>query len=170
MKRLFPWSSRKSFLPLSLILITSVWGVATWSRSERAATKSFRSTTAQPDVATKARLKDMYGQLPLSFEANAGQADPQIDFISRGSGYALFLTPREAVLALRAGSPATGHETMLRMKFAGSEAKPRVAGQEELPGKVNYFTGRDPKQWRTGISNYAKVSYENVYPGVDLVY
>lgn len=49
----------------------------------------------------KARLKEAYGQLPLSFEANVGQTDPEVDFISRGSGYMLFLKPREAVLALR---------------------------------------------------------------------
>jgi hypothetical protein len=138
---------------------------ATRSRSRlvnRVTPKSGVVTHAAADVATKARLKEAYGQLPLSFEANVGQADPQVDFISRGSGYTLFLTPREAVLATAA--------TALRMKFLGSEAKPRAVGQEQLPGKVNYLTGKDPTAWHTGISTYAKVSYENLYPGVDLVY
>ncbi|HET9866492.1 MAG TPA: SBBP repeat-containing protein, partial [Nitrospira sp.] len=110
-----------------------------------------------------------------------GQIDPQVDFISRGSGYTLFLTPREAVLALRAssGAPTTGaaqndHEStataVLRMKFVGSETRPQVTAQEELPGKVNYLSDKDPNRWRTGISTYAKVAYQNVYPGVDLVY
>jgi hypothetical protein len=39
-----------------------------------------------------------------------------------------------------------------------------------LPGKSNYFIGSDPKKWRTNVTNYAKVKYANVYPGVDLVY
>jgi len=123
----------------------------------------------------------LYGQLPLSFEANVGQIDPHVDFISRGSGYTLFLRSSEAVLALRAASssPTTGdrrvdHESkagaMLRMKFVGSEAKPQVAGQEQLPGKVNYFIGKDPRRWRAGIATYAKVAYQNLYPGVDLIY
>ena len=45
-----------------------------------------------------------------SLEVNVGQTDSQVDFISRGSGYTLFLTPREAVLALRtaSASPMTG--------------------------------------------------------------
>lgn len=30
--------------------------------------------------------------LPLSFEANRGQTDPAVKFLSRGDGYALFLT------------------------------------------------------------------------------
>src|SRR5690348_12149400 len=41
-----------------------------------------------------------YGQIPLSFEANQGQTDPQVNFLARGSGYALFLTPTRAVLSL----------------------------------------------------------------------
>jgi hypothetical protein len=132
------------------------------------------SHTAQPDAATKARLNEMYGQLPLSFEANVGQTHPQIDFISRGSGYTLFLTPGEAMLALRAPSASSATEaasdTVLRMKFVGNETSPRVAGQEELPGQVNYLIGKDPRKWRTGISTYAKVAYQNLYSGVDLVY
>jgi hypothetical protein len=35
---------------------------------------------------------------------------------------------------------------------------------------VNYFIGPDRKNWRSGIPTYAKVRYERVYPGVDLVY
>src|SRR5437588_777786 len=42
-----------------------------------------------------------YGQLPLSFEANQGQTDAQVNFLSRGSGYALFLTATGAVLSLQ---------------------------------------------------------------------
>ena len=35
---------------------------------------------------------------------------------------------------------------------------------------MNYFEGRDPGQWRTGVATYAKVRYENIHPGIDLVY
>src|SRR5438874_456910 len=58
-------------------------------------------TAAQePDAATKATLQAAYGKLPLSFEANQGQTDEAVQFLSRGSGYTLFLTAGEAVLAL----------------------------------------------------------------------
>ena len=189
MKPTLGWTSRKSFLSLGLLLIAATWSAATWSRSQSSSDRTVQlpkmvmqtspEATAQADAATKARLSEAYGQLPLSFETNLGQTDPQVDFISRGSGYTLFLSPREAVLALRAAPPTTSdkrndHEsaasTVLRMRFAGSEAKPRVAAQDELPGKVNYLIGKDPTRWRTGISTYAKVAYQNLYPGVDLVY
>ena len=164
------WTSRRSFLSIGLLLIASAWGGATWIGSQRASHEAIQpfshDVTAQPDAVTKARLNEVYGQLPLSFESNEGQTDPHVDFITRGSGYTLFLTPREAMLALR--SPSA--ETMLRMKFVGSETKPQVTGQEQLPGKVNYFIGKDPRRWRAGIATYAKVAYKNLYPGVDLIY
>jgi hypothetical protein len=47
-----------------------------------------------------AELAVQYGKLPMGFEANQGQTDPQVRFLSRGNGYSLFLTDREAVLAL----------------------------------------------------------------------
>src|SRR5438128_2234709 len=56
---------------------------------------------AEPAVATKATLQTAYGHLPLSFEANQGQSDAQVQFLAHGRGYSLFLTPSEAVLTLR---------------------------------------------------------------------
>ena len=51
--------------------------------------------------AAQPRLAEAYGKLPLSFEVNKGQTDSRVKFLSRGSGYSLFLTGNEAVLALR---------------------------------------------------------------------
>lgn len=103
--------------------------------------------------------------LPLSFELNSGQADPRVRFLSRGNGYTLFLTKDEAVLAMQ---EAEG--SLLRMNLVGASAAAKVVGLDELPGKSNYLIGKDPKKWRTRVPNYAKVRYEGVYPGVDLVY
>ena len=51
------------------------------------------------DPQAQARILDGYGKLPLSFEANHGQADARVKFLSRTGGYTLFLTGDEAVLA-----------------------------------------------------------------------
>jgi hypothetical protein len=45
-----------------------------------------------------------------------------------------------------------------------------VTGRDALPGRVNYLRGKDPAHWQTQIPTYAKVAYEGIYPGVDLVY
>ncbi len=112
----------------------------------------------------KVRLSGAYGKLPLSFEANAGQADSQVKFLSRGTGYSLFLT-RNAEFGMR-----NKEGSALRVRLLGANPAPSVAGLEELPGKSNYFVGNDPSQWRTNVPQYRKVKYEQVYPGVDLVY
>src|SRR5437899_1232662 len=56
------------------------------------------------------------------------------------------------------------------MKLLGANLAAKVTALDELPGKANYFIGNDPKKWRTDVPTYAKVKYEGVYPGIDLVY
>ena len=64
------------------------------------------ATPANPPANSKSQVAQNYGKLPLSFEANQGQSDPQVKFLSRGNGYSLFLTNRAAVLSLSKPSPA----------------------------------------------------------------
>ena len=64
-----------------------------------------RPVLAAVPEATTPRFEEAYGKLPLSFEANRGQTNAQVKFLSRGRGYTLFLTTDEAVLTLRRGKP-----------------------------------------------------------------
>src|SRR5262245_9421083 len=109
--------------------------------------------------------------LPSFFEANQGQTDRQVQFLSRGNGYQLFLTPDEAVLSLRrrpAAAPvAPLPPVALRMRLAGANRAPRMAGLEKLPSTANHFSGRDPRGWHTQVPLYGRVKYEAVYPGID---
>jgi hypothetical protein len=113
-----------------------------------------------PDEADRARVTASYGKLPLSFEANRGQTDARVDFLSRGSNYSLFLTGTAAVAVLRKGT--SGGSSVLRMELVGGNPKPPVEGQEALPGKSNYFIGNDPARWHSEISTYGRVTYGNV--------
>jgi hypothetical protein len=114
-----------------------------------------------PNQRTLGNVADL--KLPLSFEANRGQTDSQVKFLSRGNGYNLFLTETEAVIR-------NPQSAALRMKLVNANPASQIEGLDELPGKSNYFIGSDPQQWRAGVTNYAKVKYREVYPGVDLVY
>ena len=116
------------------------------------------------DRVERVRIADGYGKLPLGFEANRGQTDPRVQFVSRGAGYTLFLTSTQAVLRLRDAPQA------LRMKLVDSNPAPRVSHENTLPGKSNYIIGSDRRNWQTQIPRYGKVRYQDVYPGVDLVY
>src|SRR5438552_2921528 len=142
-----------------------------------------------PGLATPApgvRVSETYGTLPRYFEANRGQIDQEIKFLSRGRGHVLFLAPTEAVLVLAKVEPREKSEqraprrkaddrgkatrSVIRLGFVGANREPDLEGQEELPGKANYFIGNDPKKWRTNVPTYAKVQYRDLYPGINLVY
>jgi len=188
-------SSRRCSRPICLVLtlcavsltVLSLALVQRASRSAGASNARAHTALSAPDAATRARLNENYGKLPLSFEANQGQAEKQVKFLSRGQGYHLLLTPTEAVVNLsrptgegeqtRAAAKASATRftqanacAEVRMKLVGANPQPRISGQDELPGKSNYFLGNDPQQWRTNVPTYRKVKYEGVYPGVDVVY
>jgi hypothetical protein len=194
-------------------------------------------SASQADPQAQARILDGYGKLPLSFEANHGQADTRVKFLSRTGGYTLFLTQDEAVLAwsgkktketsaqglkpaslagpsgtaeppaaeppardlrfvsgyrfsdtaspgkpdapsgagqrpstLSADPEVPATRGVLRMKLRNANLAAKVTGQDELAGTSNYFIGNDPAKWRTNVPTYAKVKYEGIYPGIDLVY
>jgi hypothetical protein len=120
-------------------------------------------------IAARARSADAYGKLPLGFEVNEGQSG-QVDFLSRGRGYTLFLTSSEAVLALKKVSNPSAKSVTLRMHFLGTNSAAAATAMEQLPGAVNYFIGNDPRKWRTNIRTYGKVRYRDIYSGVDLIY
>ena len=132
----------------------------------------------------QAGLRENYGKLPLSFESDEGQNNPNKTFFTRGDGYSVTLTPTEAVFALngkienkgalsynaRVNAKRTPPLTIMRMQFIGANLAPKTIGSGLLPGKCNYLIGNDPNKWRTNVSSYSGVRYENVYDGIDLVY
>ena len=91
----------------------------------------------------------------------------RVNFLARGAGYGLFLTPEQAVLTLH--SPSTS-PAVVRMQLAGANRDAAVSGASPLPGKSSYFVGNDPAKWHRDIPQFARVRYQDVYPGVDLVY
>jgi uncharacterized repeat protein (TIGR01451 family) len=142
--------------------------------------------TAQPgpeatsgDAQTRAR--SLFAGLPLIFEPNQGQAnldpaDRRAKFVTRGSGYSLFLGSEGAILSLMSREPSKPKDASLprveslQMKLAGANPNANVTGADLLPGKSNYFLGNDPAKWHRGVPQFARVRYEDVYPGINLVF
>jgi uncharacterized repeat protein (TIGR01451 family) len=118
-------------------------------------------------IGRRAVLAD-YGRLPLGFEPNVGQTDGQVRFLARGHGYGIFLTSQGAVLALRNGDPR--HDSAFRLRMLGANPAPAASGDALQPGQSNYIVGKNPHDWRTGVPRYSRVRFQNVYPGIDLVY
>lgn len=142
------------------------------------------ATTQRPTPTTTAsasapQVQRAFGQMPLSFEINRGQAAAPIKFMARGANYGLFLTAQAAVISLhqpqRAATqparPTTKPQTaQIKLRLLNANPAAQPAGQTLLAGKSNYFSGNDPARWQTDVPNYAQVAYEEVYPGIALIW
>src|SRR5438093_9296519 len=145
-KEVFMWKAIRSLLALTVGL--SLVGLPAFPSRAWPAEDIAPLTAAEIDrheSPTRAQTSEIFRSLPLSFEANRGQTDPDVAFIARGRRQTVFLTPREAVLMWRGSAPsmhgqrAGSTALALRVQFVGANARSRVVGTEELPGKVNYL-------------------------------
>jgi Tol biopolymer transport system component len=131
----------------------------------------------------KTELSKSFIKLPLSFEPNQGQFGEEVGFLARGAGYNLFLSSGgTVVLRLQNNAKSNSFDKKaidhasaaifdtLQLKLDGANSDAPATALAELPGKSNYFIGNDPKKWHTDIPGFAKVKYESVYPGIDVVY
>jgi hypothetical protein len=126
-----------------------------------------------------------FGNIPLSFEANRGQADGRVRFLARGKGWTLLLTPEASMMVLPAPSRSGGkergsfrkmgpesprgrHVSLLSMSFVGASTRPEILGMEKLPGRSNYYFGSDPQKWVQNVPHFEKVKYSGLYPGIDV--
>src|SRR5215217_9011754 len=156
---------------LTIVLAGVIFVAARSDDGEWAATRDVPAVAMSSP--TKAKIPERFGELSLSFEINEGQTDSAVKFLSHGPGYELFLTANAAVLSLRkqaAPDAKTREGSVLRLEMMGVGAAPQIEGQDELPGKINYFIGNNPENWRRNIPTYRKVRYKDVYPGIDVVY
>ncbi len=137
--------------------------------------------SAQPDKKLSKQVDKAYAKLPLTFEP----ASPT-QFIARGNGYSLALSPTTATLAFSSskskddkhdaasGLPTTRNDQLttdtLQMQLVGANPTARIEGVDQLEAQTNYLLGNDPAKWRVSVKNYAKVKCANVYEGIDMLY
>lgn len=77
---------------------------------------------------SRAKLNKSYGNIPLSFEVNSGQTDAKVNYIARGAGYNIFLTPAEAVLVFP-GAGNNSNQTTFETESADGVSDPDEAYQ-----------------------------------------
>ncbi len=122
-------------------------------------------------LASSPEVLSRLSALPLRFEPNQGQTDERVRFLAHGTGYGLFLNAEGATIALNGrGEDGKAATDVIAMKIAGGNPAAKLAGTDSLPGSTSYFLGNDPSQWRRDIPQFARVKYEQVYPGIDLVF
>jgi len=118
------------------------------------------------------------GRLPFYFIENQGQIDNQIKYYSPEGQF--YFTPEGMFTHLieRESLETSGQDStlihekhvVLKKRFLNSNTSCEIVGEDELPGKVNFFVGKDSTQWKTHLRIYKQLRYKNIYPGIDLVY
>lgn len=78
----------------------------------RLAAQASSAKRPRVDDATRQRIFEAYGRLPLSFEPNRGQAPAEYQYLVHGSNYELRLAPREAVVSLQLENAAGRAEAL----------------------------------------------------------
>lgn len=172
--RLIPWILQLSRLFLALTLIAGptcpayagLVGAPSHVKGSPVPKSVASSTAKRAQIQSSSRLTGgMY------FEANRGQADASVKFLTRAGGYNLYLTASEAVMVMpRPDSIKSNASGVVRMKLKGSNARASVRGLGILPGYTNYLLGNDSAKWLNGVKHYSKVKFAQVYPGIDMVY
>ena len=69
-----------------------------------------------------------------------------------------------------AGAQTNGETAAIHLSLLGAKAQPQISASNPLPGHTNYFIGNDRSQWQANVAQYARVSYREVYPGVDMAF
>jgi HYDIN/CFA65/VesB family protein/beta-propeller repeat-containing protein len=104
---------------------------------------------------------------PLIFEQNNGQAPARYHFLARRSGMESLYTA-DGVDVFVAQSRSTA--TRLQISWKGANRAATVSGEAPLPGRSNYLHGSDPALWLRNIPQFSRVRYQQVYPGIDLLF
>src|SRR5438876_11652642 len=118
---------RYSHLGLILSLITSITPTAREAQEARGAQRKL--------------VLDAYGDLPLSFEPNLGQAAADVRFMSRVNGMTALLKDAEAVIITPETSAKRRAQLTAppRMDFLGANATSHPSALETQEGTSNYL-------------------------------
>ena len=100
---------------------------------------------------------------PLHFEPTDAA---NTAFIARGRGYSVLLAAGEMLMRPR----GSARDSTVGLRMAGGDPNSRGCGVGRLPGRSNYYIGNDPEKWRRDVPHFARVRFDEVYPGIDVVY
>lgn len=105
--------------------------------------------------------------LPLVFEPAADGGHVASGFVSRRNG----IHSQFSSSAITFSLPSVRHKSLpLTLRLSNANPSTALAGEQELASRSNYLIGSDPAKWRTHVSNFGRLRYASLYPGVDLIF
>ncbi|KAA5545057.1 DUF7948 domain-containing protein [Adhaeribacter rhizoryzae] len=131
-------------------------------------------------------LNQPHPEKSLQFIQNKNQWDKSVAFMAQLPGGRLFLQNKslvytffeESQLAHAHNNPnaATAQKATEKIKahaykvnFVGAgTGNNKVNGQQPSEAVRNYYIGKDPSRWAAGVKAFAQVTYEALYPGINM--
>jgi len=112
------------------------------------------------------RPTPLFSNLPLLFVENHGQLDEAVRFSVPGAGRTLYFARDGITVALE----GDGRRWAQKLDFVDANPDVVLRGEEAQQAVFSYFKGNDPEKWHAGCPTYARILYEDLWPGIDLVY
>ena len=124
----------------------------------------------QQNESGKARIQSSFGQLPLYFIENQGQIQNEaVRFYVKGADKTLYFTNEGITFSLAGNEDGEPRRWSVNLEFVEANPEARPIGHEEQKAVFSYFKGNQ-ENWKTGLPTFTKLIYEEVWPGIDLVY
>ncbi len=119
-------------------------------------------------------LKETLGKMSLCFIENSGQLDKQVAYYVQGRDKMLYFTPQGITFALAnmtlSQSPTkVPARWIVKLEFLGANPQVKIVGKQQTATVFSYFVG-SPEQWKGELTAYQSIVYEDLWPGIDLVY
>ncbi len=107
----------------------------------------------------------------ISFIENVGQVNNfDVEYLAKGNNYDLLFAQDEIIFSSTQNIPGKTTSDLVKLNFLNSNPDPILKPLNPLPGFANFFQGNDSNNWHTDLPTYAAIKYENLYPGIDLIY
>ena len=106
-------------------------------------------------------------RIPINFEPNYGQASPSARFVARAGNVDVEIRSLGIDLSLHG---QTGKSATVKLDFTGASPNAGISASDRRAGQSKYLIGRDPFGWQTHVPNFGRVTYTNLYPGIDVAF
>lgn len=123
-------------------------------------------------------VHSLKGQNSIFFTPNKGQWDSRIQYqMLVPGGY--FYLENNALTYLFMDKEHKHHDTeeheepikwhAFQVQFKGANKNVKFEQSRQTSFYFNYFLGKDPLKWQSGVYSYHQIRYENLYSGIDYV-
>lgn len=126
---------------------------------------SFTSESSTLTNGQKLQIDSSLEKLPLYFVKNDGKLEDNVEFYVKGTKNWIFLKKDGVHLVLQ-NKPAE----IVRIAPLNANKEFEIMGEERNEGKVNYFIGNCPENWKRNLPTFNKIRYKEVWNGVDIAF